>query len=171
MNIYTVSFLGHRKIENPSEIEKRLDRLLHGIITQNEKYAGDLTQWKYYTPDFLEHNQVKNRGDNPDIPLITVEDHHEPIVPKEVFEAVNKEIKRRRDICCDGRKYSGTYWYSSKVICGKCGKPFNLSGGRKDQHRKLRCCNRAFYGKIPVTDANGEVKGRDNKTTRQKSCV
>lgn len=36
MNIYTVSFFGHRKIENPSEIEKRLDRLLHNIITQKE---------------------------------------------------------------------------------------------------------------------------------------
>ncbi len=141
------------------------------LMLKNEKYAGDLTQWKYYTPDFLEHNQVKNKGDNPDIPLITVENHHEPIVPKEVFEAVNKEIKRRRDVCCDGRKYSGTYWYSSKVICGKCGKPFNLSGGRKDQHRKLRCCNRAFYGKVPVTDANGEVKGCDNKTTNEPALT
>lgn len=36
MNIYTVSFFGHRNIENPSEIEKRLDRLLHNIITQKE---------------------------------------------------------------------------------------------------------------------------------------
>ena len=36
MNIYTVSFFGHRKIENPSEIEKRLDRLLYDIITQKE---------------------------------------------------------------------------------------------------------------------------------------
>lgn len=36
MNIYTVSFFGHRKIENPSEIESRLDRLLHDIITQKE---------------------------------------------------------------------------------------------------------------------------------------
>lgn len=36
MNIYTISFFGHRKIENPSEIEKRLDKLLHDIITQKE---------------------------------------------------------------------------------------------------------------------------------------
>ena len=36
MNIYTVSFFGHRKIENPSEIEKRLDSLLHDIITQKD---------------------------------------------------------------------------------------------------------------------------------------
>ena len=36
MNIYTVSFFGHREIESPSEIEKRLDSLLHDIITQKE---------------------------------------------------------------------------------------------------------------------------------------
>lgn len=36
MNIYTVSFFGHRKIERPSEIEERLDRLLYEFITQKE---------------------------------------------------------------------------------------------------------------------------------------
>lgn len=36
MNIYTISFFGHRKIENPSEIEKQLEKLLYDIITQKE---------------------------------------------------------------------------------------------------------------------------------------
>ena len=36
MNIYTVSFFGHRHIENGAEIEKRLDKLLYDIITQKE---------------------------------------------------------------------------------------------------------------------------------------
>ncbi len=36
MNIYTVCFFGHREIERASEIEKRLDKLLHDIIIQNE---------------------------------------------------------------------------------------------------------------------------------------
>ncbi len=36
LNIYTVSFFGHREIENPSEIEKRLEKLLRDIITQKE---------------------------------------------------------------------------------------------------------------------------------------
>lgn len=36
MNIYTVSFFGHRKIERPSEIEERLDKLLYELITQKE---------------------------------------------------------------------------------------------------------------------------------------
>lgn len=141
------------------------------MLLKNEKYTGDLTQWKYYTPDFLEHNQVKNKGDNPEIPLITIENHHAPIVSKEVFDTINKEIKRRREIRCNGRKYSGTYWYISKVVCGKCGKPFTLSGGTTDQHRKLRCCNRAVYGKVPVTDSNGVVKGCDNKTTNEPALT
>ena len=36
MNIYTVSFFGHRYIERGIEIEIRLDKLLHDLITQKE---------------------------------------------------------------------------------------------------------------------------------------
>lgn len=36
MSIYTVSFFGHRSIEHGSEIDKRLDKLLHEIIMQRE---------------------------------------------------------------------------------------------------------------------------------------
>ncbi len=36
MNIYTVSFFGHRYIERGMEIDNRLDKLLHDLITQRE---------------------------------------------------------------------------------------------------------------------------------------
>lgn len=36
LNIYTVSFFGHRYIERSSEIEHRLEKLLHELITQKE---------------------------------------------------------------------------------------------------------------------------------------
>ncbi len=36
LNIYTVCFFGHREIERPSEIENRLNGLLHDLITQKE---------------------------------------------------------------------------------------------------------------------------------------
>ena len=36
MNIYTVSFFGHRYIERGTEIERRLDKLLYELITQRE---------------------------------------------------------------------------------------------------------------------------------------
>ena len=36
MNIYTVSFFGHRYVEHGTEIENRLDKLLYDLITQKE---------------------------------------------------------------------------------------------------------------------------------------
>ena len=36
MNIYTVSFFGHRCVECGTEIENRLDTLLHDLINQRE---------------------------------------------------------------------------------------------------------------------------------------
>lgn len=36
IKIYTVSFFGHKYIEQEAEIESRLDRLLHELITQKE---------------------------------------------------------------------------------------------------------------------------------------
>lgn len=36
MNIYTFCFFGHRYIERGAEIDNRLDKLLHDIITQRE---------------------------------------------------------------------------------------------------------------------------------------
>lgn len=36
MDIYTVSFFGHREVERASEIESKLDQLLHDLIMQKQ---------------------------------------------------------------------------------------------------------------------------------------
>ena len=36
LNIFTVSFFGHRSIERASEIDNRLEKLLYDLITQKE---------------------------------------------------------------------------------------------------------------------------------------
>lgn len=36
MEIYTVSFFGHREVEGAAEIESRLERLLHDLITRKQ---------------------------------------------------------------------------------------------------------------------------------------
>ena len=36
MDIYTVSFFGHREVERAAEIERKLDQLLHDLITQKQ---------------------------------------------------------------------------------------------------------------------------------------
>ena len=38
MNIYTVSFFGHRRIENALEIERRLEQLLQTLL-RNKEYV------------------------------------------------------------------------------------------------------------------------------------
>ena len=38
MDIYTVSFFGHREVERAAEIESKLDQLLHDLITQKQYF-------------------------------------------------------------------------------------------------------------------------------------
>lgn len=95
------------------------------LILTNEKYYGALLQQKTVTVDFLTHKRVKNRG-HADQYLI--EDNHEPIISKEMFDAVQREKERRAhlkgNIMGDRKKYSSKYPLSSKVFCGCCGANF-----------------------------------------------
>lgn len=116
----------------PSQIEKIMQKLDYtdergnkrtwnssslSYILQNEKYTGNLLLQKYYSTDFLEKKSERNQGQ---VPRYYVENSHEPIVPKEIFEAVQAEMVRRKE-----QKES---WYSSpftrKVSCGECGQQY-----------------------------------------------
>ncbi len=97
-------------------------------ILKNDKYVGDLTQWKHYSTDFLSKRVLQNNGDDPDTPLITIKDHHEGIVSREVWDAAQKQVYERGLLSREGRKYSSHYWFSSKVSCGCCGYSYNDSG-------------------------------------------
>ena len=67
-------------------------------ILKNEKYCGDLIQWKRYSTDFLSKKVVWNDGTNPDIPLIEQKEHHEPIISREVFEAAQELLEKRGNL-------------------------------------------------------------------------
>jgi site-specific DNA recombinase len=91
------------------------------IILTNEKYYGALLQQKTITVDFLSHKRVKNHGQEQ---KYMIEDNHEPIISKEMFELVQKEKERRAylkgNILGDRKKYSSKYALSGKVFCGCC---------------------------------------------------
>ena len=59
-----------------------IDRML-----SNEKYVGNLLLQKTCTPDFLTGKQKKNCGEQS---MFLVENAHEPIVSKEIFEDVQR---------------------------------------------------------------------------------
>jgi len=136
-------------------------------ILKNDKYVGDLTQWKHYCTDFLTKKVIQNNGDNPDAPLITIRDHHEGIISREVWDLAQKQIYERGLLSREGRKYSRHYWYSSKMFCGKCGYTYNVSGKAGEPRRTIHCVNRAKYGKEHRVDANGAEVGCDNKSINE----
>lgn len=107
-------------------------------VLRNEKYAGDLLQKKYVTVDFLNHKKVENKGLEEKIYL---PGHHEAIISRETWQAVQQELARRAGAQEHGSKYSNRYWCSGKVVCGSCGGRFTP---RTDRRRDGSPC-RAWH--------------------------
>lgn len=84
-------------------------------ILSNEKYKGSALLQKCFTVDFLTHKTKKNEGE---VPKYYIEKSHEAIIPPEEWEAVQAEIRRRKEI---GRAYSTSSIFASKFICDNCG--------------------------------------------------
>ena len=123
--IYNLFLKGYTFYQIKKELERREikascggnrwhQRVIHGMLT-NEKYMGDALLQKFYTTDFLTHKQKKNNGE---IPQYYIEGDHEPIVSKEMFNAVQNELKARQESI---NKYAGVNIITRKLVCGKCG--------------------------------------------------
>lgn len=98
------------------------DSSIRGIL-ENEKYYGELLLQKTVTVDYL----TKKRVDNDNLePMYRIDNNHEPIISKEMFDLVQQERKRRFEITRgrneDRRKYTNKYGFSGKLYCEKCGK-------------------------------------------------
>jgi site-specific DNA recombinase len=86
-----------------------------GSILTNEKYKGDAMLQKTFTVDFLTKKKKINEGE---IPQYYVENSHPAIVSPEVFDLVQHEFKKRKNV--KGYK-TGSSCFSGKIICGQCG--------------------------------------------------
>ena len=126
-------------------------------ILKNEKYCGDLIQKKTYTPDYLTHEKKYNHGKEP---LVELKDHHEPIIDRETWQAVQRELSRRnRATGCGG--HGNRYPLSGKIRCGECGKSFShRTKKRQDGSSYYRwCCFTATNEGLRRTDGAGNVIG------------
>lgn len=61
-------------------------------MLRNEKYCGDVICQKTFTPDFLSHKSVKNRGQERKYKLT---DHHEAIIERSAWEKVQEMLSHR----------------------------------------------------------------------------
>ncbi|MDP4121275.1 MAG: recombinase family protein, partial [Bacillota bacterium] len=118
-------------------------------MLRNEKYKGDALLQKTYTVDFLTKKRVENNGE---VPQYYVEENHPAIIDKEMWEAVQLELERRKAFT---EKYGISKYdhviadnpFAGRVICGCCGGVY----GRKvwnSNDEKLRrlvwICNRKY---------------------------
>lgn len=138
----------------------RQDSLIR--ILRNDKYCGDLTQWKKCSTDFLTKQKIWNQNENPDTPLISIADHHEGIISRELFQAAQELLDERGKRAKEGMKHSCKYWFSNKVVCGKCGTHYSKTGGKNTNNPMLHCSNRAVYGTEHRISAYGKPVGCDN---------
>ena len=87
----------------------------------NITYTGNLILQKEYKTSPIDGKRKKNRGE---LEQYFVENHHEPIVSPELFQAVNAEKKRRAELGPFGNKSLNTSVYTQKIRCGCCGKSY-----------------------------------------------
>ena len=118
-------------------------------ILKNEKYVGDLIQRKSYTVNFLEHRTKKNNGE---VDFIKHKEHHEAIIDRKTFDAVQEEIKKRSKVRnVNKEEFRNKHIMSGKIKCGICGKTYFVTSGkvRLDGTRRIswRCSTTHNFGK------------------------
>ena len=101
-------------------------------ILRNEKYAGDLLLQTTYVTDHLTKLVRKNKGE---MTQYFIQDDHEAIIPREMWDAVKSETARR----AERYKHAGgeTSELTSLVRCGICGKNYRR---KTAVARILWCC-------------------------------
>ena len=100
-------------------------------ILDNITYTGNLLFQKEYVVDPISKKSKINRGE---LPQYWVENTHEAIIPMEVYQAVQTEKARRRELGVLANWSINTSCFTSKIKCGYCGKSYQRSNrkGRKD---------------------------------------
>ena len=98
-------------------------------ILANEKYTGNAILGKTFKPDVLSKHRVKNEGQ---APSYYVENSHPAIISQELFDMVQAEKQRRKNLRSTAKtgrgKYSRKYVLSGLLVCSNCGAKFRRNG-------------------------------------------
>ena len=125
---------------------------IRSILT-NEKYCGDVLLQKTYISDCISRKVIRNTGQ---LPMYLVENHHDGIVDRKTFDAVQAEMARRNAGKSPSKKnaptgmtsYASKYALSERLICGECGTLYRRCTWSKRGKKRVvwRCVSRLDYG-------------------------
>lgn len=122
-------------------------------ILINEKYCGDVLLQKTYISDCISRKVIRNTGQ---LPMYLVQNHHEGIVERKTFDAVQAEMARRSAGKSPSKKnaptgmtsYASKYALSERLVCGECGTLYRRCTWSKQGRKRVvwRCVSRLDYG-------------------------
>ena len=90
-------------------------------ILRNYTYTGNLLLQQTFSEDHITKRRRQNNGE---LPMYHIRDSHEAIIPLELFNEVQEEIKRRADEYYRPHTNKGQYIFSGKLVCSHCGKNY-----------------------------------------------
>lgn len=136
------AYLAEHKILSPMGKEKWSKSTIMSILT-NEKYKDEAILQKSFTVDYLTKKKKQNQGE---VPMCHVKDSHEAIISPDIFEMVQTEIEKRKDL--NGR-HSGSGVFSSKIVCGVCGEFYGSRTINKNNKKRIawKCKSKFKKGK------------------------
>lgn len=97
-------------------------------ILGNITYTGNLLFQKEYVADPISGKSRINRGE---LPQYWCEDTHEAIIPLEVYQAVQAEKARRRELGVFANWSINTSCFTGRIQCGRCGKNYQRSNRKE----------------------------------------
>ena len=90
-------------------------------ILTNEKYCGELMLQKFYSENHLTKRKMVNTGK---LRKFHVEEAHEPIIEKAVFDAVQKRLQENQKKFTTDKSTAVAYPFTGKIQCQCCGKNY-----------------------------------------------
>ncbi len=139
-------------------------------MLSNEKYKGMMVLQKTYSANPITKKTKVNKGE---LPFYIVDDHHEPIIDKVTFEAVQTEKQRRAELGAIANKYINTSCLTGKIKCGCCGSNYikdkRIRNGaaywtwncRKRVHGNAAACSGRIVPDNIIKDKFSEVCGQE----------
>lgn len=97
------------------------------VILTNITYTGNLLLQKEFIESPLTKHRKKNHGE---LPQYFVANTHEPIIDKETFDYVQKEMARRKELGPLANKSLNITCFTGKIKCEKCGQSLMRSTRR-----------------------------------------
>ena len=123
-------------------------------ILTNEKYKGDAILQKTFCTDFLTKKMKVNEGE---VPQYYVEGSHPAIIEPGIFDAVQVELKHRKQ---QGRRNYTPHCFSGRIYCDKCGELYGSKVWHSHtvwqcnaRHKQLTTCETPALRNETIQDA------------------